>query len=202
MKDFKQTYRLENPPIPKDLAFLEGADCDHYLHDVQIVQEQANCNREAIARTICEHMDFHVIDSFHTIHNYIDVPNRILRKGSVSAQRGQQLLIPINMRDGALLCVGKGNPDYNFSAPHGAGRLMSRSKAKETISLDEFKESMKGIFSTSVNTSTIDESPMAYRNMDEIVENIHPTAEIIEHLIPIYNFKASVPDDVEDVEND
>lgn len=191
LEELSASYQKAHPSVPAELACLTGADCEAYLHDIAIVQAFARDNREAIAEAILRAAGLHEAASFHTVHNYIDVENRILRKGSVSAQRGEDLLIPINMRDGALLCKGKGNPDYNCSAPHGAGRLMSRSKAKASISLEAFQESMKGIYSTSVNTSTIDESPMAYRGIDEIVENIRPTAEIIDRLVPIYNFKAS-----------
>lgn len=176
--------------VPHELAYCEGDLFDMYIHDMKITQKYAHWNREAIADTIIHAMHLNVVDAFHTVHNYIDTDNMILRKGSVSAQKGETLLIPINMRDGSLLCVGKGNPDWNFSAPHGAGRIKSRSKAKETITLSEFKKSMEGIFTTSVNRSTIDESPMAYKSIDEIVDNIDPTVDIIEILTPIYNFKS------------
>ena len=133
---------------------------------------------------------FHVEEQFTTIHNYIDVENMILRKGSVSARAGERLLIPINMRDGSLLCTGKGNEDWNFSAPHGAGRLMSRSAAKETFTVSEFKKQMEGIYTTSVGRSTLDECPMAYKGMDDIVNNVEPTVTIDAIIKPIYNFKA------------
>jgi RNA-splicing ligase RtcB len=138
-----------------------------------------------------KNMKLHEVERFETIHNYIDTENMILRKGSVSAQDGEKLIIPINMRDGSLICIGKGNSDWNYSAPHGAGRLKSRSEAKESISMSEYKKSMEGIFTTCVNNSTIDESPMAYKPMQEIVDNIQDTVEIIEVIKPIYNFKAS-----------
>ena len=131
------------------------------------------------------------VESFQTIHNYIDVDEMILRKGSVSAKAGEKLLIPINMRDGSLICIGKGNEDWNFSAPHGAGRLLSRTTAFERLTMEEYEKQMEGIYTTCVNNSTLDESPMAYKNMDDIVSNIGPTAEIIAHIKPIYNFKAA-----------
>lgn len=178
--------------VPKELAYCTGELFDRYIHDMKITQEYAYWNREAILNTIVDEMHLHVVEQWQTIHNYIDTENMILRKGSVSAQAGEKLLIPINMRDGSLICVGKGNPDWNYSAPHGAGRLMSRSEAKQNITLSEFKKTMKeaGIYSTSVNQSTIDESPMAYKPMQEIIDNIQDTVEIIDVIKPIYNFKA------------
>lgn len=153
--------------VPKELAYCEGELFDKYIHDMKITQEYAYWNREAILDTIVDEMHLHVVDQWQTIHNYIDTENMILRKGSVSAQAGEKLIIPMNMRDGSLICIGKGNHDWNFSAPHGAGRLMSRSEAKQSISMSEFKKTMSdaGIYSTSVNKSTIDESPMAYKPM-------------------------------------
>lgn len=177
-------------PIPKELSYIVGDNFKNYIHDMRIVQEYALLNRKTIADRIIHNMDLHVIEQFDTIHNYIDLENMILRKGSISAQLGEKVIIPMNMRDGSLICIGKGNPDWNFSAPHGAGRIMSRSKAKETVSFDEFTESMKGIFSTSVVQSTIDESPMVYKPMDEIIENVKDTVEIVDVIKPIYNFKA------------
>lgn len=190
IKSIKSTTQT----VPHELAYCEGDLFDMYIHDMKITQKYAHWNREAIADTIIHAMHLNVVDAFHTVHNYIDTDNMILRKGSVSAQKGETLLIPINMRDGSLLCVGKGNPDWNFSAPHGAGRLKSRSQAKETITLSEFKKSMEGIFTTSVNKSTIDESPMAYKSIDEIVDNIEPTVDIMDIITPIYNFKAGADD--------
>lgn len=178
--------------VPKELAYCEGELFDKYIHDMKITQEYAYWNREAILDTIVDEMHLHVVEQWQTIHNYIDTENMILRKGSVSAQAGEKLLIPINMRDGSLICIGKGNPDWNYSAPHGAGRLMSRSEAKQNITLSEFKKTMKeaGIYSTSVNQSTIDESPMVYKPMQEIIDNIQDTVEIVDIIKPIYNFKA------------
>lgn len=178
--------------VPKELAYCEGELFDKYIHDMKITQEYAYWNREAILDTIVDEMHLHVVEQWQTIHNYIDTENMILRKGSVSAQAGEKLIIPINMRDGSLICIGKGNSDWNYSAPHGAGRLMSRSEAKQSITLSEFKKTMKeaGIYSTSVNQSTIDESPMAYKPMQEIIDNVKDTVEIIDIIKPIYNFKA------------
>ena len=176
--------------IPRDLAYVQGSDFDNYIHDMRITQEHAKINRETIVEIICSYMGWHVKDQIHSIHNYIDTENMILRKGSVSAQSGERIIIPMNMRDGSLICVGKGNPDWNFSAPHGAGRLMSRSRAKENISLEEYQDSMNGIYSTCVGYSTIDESPMAYKPMSEIVNSVGDTVNVVDIIKPIYNFKA------------
>ena len=157
---------------------------------MQIVQEFADQNRRAIARIILEKMNLDVEDQFSTVHNYLDMDNMILRKGAVSAQAGQRLLIPISMKDGALLCTGKGNPDWNFSAPHGAGRLMSRKDAKETLTMDEFTAAMTGIWTSSVCEATLNESPMAYKPMDAILNTIQDTAEVQDILRPKYNYKA------------
>jgi RNA-splicing ligase RtcB len=135
-------------------------------------------------------MNFNIDESFETIHNYIDFKRMILRKGAVSAELNEKLLIPINMRDGSLICIGKGNADWNYSAPHGAGRLFSRSKAKEIINIDDFKDSMKDVYSSSVSESTLDESPFAYKDMSEIIENIQDTVEIVEIIKSVYNFKS------------
>lgn len=182
--------------VPKELAYCEGELFDKYIHDMKITQEYAYWNREAILDTIVDEMHLHVVEQWQTIHNYIDTENMILRKGSVSAQAGEKLIIPMNMRDGSLICIGKGNPDWNYSAPHGAGRLMSRSEAKQSISMSEFKKTMSdaGIYSTSVNKSTIDESPMAYKPMQEIIDNIGDTVEIVNIIKPVYNFKAGEED--------
>ena len=179
--------------IPRDLCYLTGQDRENYLHDMEICQQFAARNRQRIAADILWHLGRPCLDSFETIHNYIDMESNIVRKGAISAREGQRLLIPMNMRDGCILGIGKGNPDWNYSAPHGAGRIMSRIKAKETISMDDYRNTMReaNIFTTSVNESTIDESPMAYKPMDEIVRLIEPTVEIIDILKPIYNFKAA-----------
>lgn len=177
--------------VPDELAYVEGKLFEDYIHDMKIVQRFATLNRRAITDVIMVGMRFTKVEEFTTVHNYIDTDAMILRKGSVSAKKGEKLLIPINMRDGSLLCVGKGNPDWNFSAPHGAGRLMSRSKALESLTMEEYKKEMQGIYSTCINTDTLDESPMAYKSMGEIVKQIQPTAEIIKIIKPVYNFKAS-----------
>lgn len=176
--------------IPKPLAYVEGELLDQYLHDMKIAQEFAMYNRKAMIDVIVKGLGLHITEQFTTIHNYIDIENKILRKGAVSAQDGEVLLIPINMRDGSLVCVGKGNEDWNCSAPHGAGRLMSRSAAKETFTVSEFKKQMEGIYTTSVSRSTLDECPMAYKRIEDIVDNISPTVDIKAIIKPIYNFKA------------
>ncbi|WP_101696383.1 RtcB family protein [Clostridium minihomine] len=177
--------------VDKNLAFCEGQLFDDYLHDMAIVQRYAELNRRAIVQEIVKQMKFKISDSFTTIHNYIDLDAMILRKGAISAKAGERVLIPMNMRDGSLICVGKGNPDWNCSAPHGAGRLMSRSVAKASITLTQFKQSMQGVYSSTVNKSTIDEAPFAYKPMEEIVANIGDTVEIINTIKPLYNFKAA-----------
>jgi len=177
--------------ISKQLAYVQGESYRNYLHDMKIVQQYAVYNRKAIVDEIMNRMGFEIEDQFTTIHNYIDLESMILRKGAISARKGERVLIPINMRDGSLICVGKGNNDWNYSAPHGAGRLMSRRKAKEIISLEEFKKSMEGIYTTTVNRSTLDECALAYKPMDEIIDNIQDTVEIIDIIKPVYNFKAS-----------
>ena len=164
---------------------------DDYLHDVDVCQKFAERNREKMAEIILSRLELKALNTFQTIHNYIDVNEMILRKGAVSAKKGEKLLIPINMRDGSLICIGKGNDDWNNSAPHGAGRLMSRTTAFEKLTMAEYESEMKGIYTTCVVPDTLDESPMAYKSMNEIVENIEPTAEIISIIKPIYNFKAA-----------
>ena len=182
--------KAKKSPVPKSLAYVEGDMFERYLHDMKIAQKLASLNRQAMMDIIVKEMGLHVVEQFTTIHNYIDVDNMILRKGSVSAKDGERLIIPINMRDGSLICTGKGNSDWNYSAPHGAGRLMSRSAAKETFTVSEFKKQMEGIFTTSVNRSTLDECPMAYKSIEDIVGNIEPTVSIDAIIKPIYNFKA------------
>ena len=176
--------------IPKEFCYLEGPDRDDYLHDMRLCQEFATRNRELIAKRICIAMGWNIMNTFHTVHNYIDRDNMV-RKGAISAKKNEMVLIPINMRDGCIIAIGKGNEDWNNSAPHGAGRVMSRNKARESVSLDEFKKSMNGIFTTSINESTIDESPMVYKPMHEIIENIRDTVDIYKLIRPIYNFKAN-----------
>lgn len=193
--ELHRNFKAVNPNIPKDLCYLEGKYREDYLHDMRICQKFAYMNRVMIAQIICNHMgwgvDADMPDYFECIHNYIDHDSNIVRKGAISAKLGEKVLIPINMRDGCIIGAGKGNEDWNQSAPHGAGRVMSRTKAKELVSLEEFEKSMDGIYTTSVNQSTIDESPMAYKTMDEIIENIKDTVEIVDIIKPIYNFKAN-----------
>ena len=177
--------------IEKQLAYVEGELFEQYIHDMKIVQHFAVLNRKAMMDVILTEMGLTKVDEFTTIHNYIDTDHMILRKGSVSAQKGEKLLIPINMRDGSLVCIGKGNPEWNCSAPHGAGRLFSRKEASEKLSMEEYSREMEGIFTTCVNTKTLDESPMAYKSMNEIMTQIEPTAEIVDHIKPVYNYKAS-----------
>ena len=179
--------------VPKDLAFVSGYLFDDYINDMRIMQHFAMLNRKAMVNTISIGLHLkeeEIVDQFTTIHNYIDTENMILRKGAVSAQKGEKLLIPINMRDGSLICIGKGNEDWNCSAPHGAGRVMSRTQARKGLSMDEFKAEMSGIWSSTVTKGTLDEAPMAYKTMDDIVANIGPTADIVNVIKPIYNFKA------------
>lgn len=193
-RDIENTIKIlkmQQGPIPKDLCYVEGEDFENYLHDMEITQKFATLNRELIADQIVSNMGFHVISSFQTIHNYIDIDNKILRKGAVSADEDELLIIPMNMRDGSLICKGRGNPEWNYSAPHGAGRIMSRSQAKNSISIEEFKNSMKSIYTTCVTESTIDESPMVYKPMQEILDNIQDAVEVIDIVKPIYNFKAN-----------
>lgn len=176
--------------IPRQLAYVSGDLFERYIHDMKIVQRYAGLNRRAMMDEIVKGMKLHVTEQFTTIHNYIDTEAMILRKGAVSARKGEKLLIPINMRDGSLICMGKGNDDWNQSAPHGAGRLMSRSAAKESFTVSEFKKQMSGIYTTSVNRDTLDECPMAYKGMDDIVDNIGDTVDVLRVIKPIYNFKA------------
>ena len=177
--------------VPKNLAFVEGELFREYIDDMHRLQRFADLNRKAMVHSILKGMKLTETERFTTIHNYIDTDAMILRKGAVSAKAGEKLLIPINMRDGSLICTGKGNPDWNFSAPHGAGRKLSRADAKNSLSMEEYRREMEGIFTTCVSRDTIDESPMAYKDMDEITAQITPTAEIVSHIVPVYNFKAA-----------
>lgn len=176
--------------VPKDLAYVGGMLFHYYLHDMEIVQEYAKWNRIAITDDICTFMNWEIEDDFETIHNYIDTNRMILRKGAVSAKKGEILLIPMNMRDGSIICRGKGNPDWNYSAPHGAGRIMSRAEAFKSLDIQEFKREMHGVYSTSVCEETIDESPMAYKPMESIIDNIGDAVDILKVIKPVYNFKA------------
>ena len=187
IKKVKSTKRTN---IPKNLAYVEGKSFDDYIHDMKIAQHYAVLNRRAMVDVILKEMKLHAVDEFTTIHNYIDLDNMILRKGAVSAQKGERLIIPINMRDGSLICIGKGNPEWNCSAPHGAGRLMSRAQAKESFTVSQFKQEMSGIYTTSVGRDTLDECPMAYKPMESILQNIAVTVDVHKIIRPIYNFKA------------
>ncbi|NLK01516.1 MAG: RtcB family protein [Clostridiaceae bacterium] len=186
----RMAARLQ-PKIERDLAYLEGKLLQDYLNDMKIMQDYAVQNRKAMAETIITGMDWQTGERFTTIHNYIDLDTMILRKGAISARAGEKVLIPLNMRDGSLLCVGKGNPDWNFSAPHGAGRIMSRNEAKRVLTLQDFRHSMEGVFSTSIRRDTLDEAPMAYKSLESLLEYLDQTVEILHHLTPVYNFKAS-----------
>lgn len=188
---YQKIAEERQPFADKDLAFLTGEARDFYLHDMELAQEFARLNRHAMMYDILQYLGAEPVETFTTIHNYIEPETHILRKGAVSAKAGEKFIVPINMRDGSLICVGKGNEDWNYSAPHGAGRLMSRKQARENLSVDEFKKQMDGIYTTSANASTLDESPMAYKGMENIVNNIEPTATIVERIEPIYNFKAA-----------
>ncbi|MCL2513163.1 MAG: RtcB family protein [Oscillospiraceae bacterium] len=172
------------------LAYLEGGPMEDYLHDMAIIQRYADLNRRAIMRELEKRVKFKIVEQFATVHNYIDLDTMILRKGAISAKAGERVLIPMNMRDGSLICAGKGNKDWNRSAPHGAGRLMSRSAAKESITLPQFEKAMKGVYSSTISRSTIDEAPFAYKPMEEIISNIKDTADIVKIIKPVYNFKA------------
>ena len=179
------------PDIPADLCYLSGKYLEDYLHDVVICQRFARRNREKMAEVLLERTGMSGSNAFHTIHNYIDTDEMILRKGAIAAHAGEKVLIPINMRDGSVLAVGKGNPEWNYSAPHGAGRLMSRTKAKNTLTLEEYQETMKGVYTTSVNENTLDEAPMAYKSLEDIIDVIRESVDVIDIMKPVYNFKAS-----------
>ena len=177
--------------MPEDLCYLYGTYFEDYLHDVEICQQYARRNREKMAEVILQRTGMTGLDSFHTIHNYIDTEEMILRKGAIAAHKGEKVLIPINMRDGSVLAVGKGNPEWNYSAPHGAGRLMSRKKAKEILSMEEYKKMMEGVYTTSVNESTLDEAPMAYKSLEDVMDVMKESVDVLDVMKPIYNFKAS-----------
>ena len=191
LKALAKTFAAKEPTLPRDLCFLYGSYMEDYLHDVDICQRFAERNRVKMAEIILERCGWCALETFQTIHNYIDVNEMILRKGAVSAKAGEKLLIPINMRDGSLICRGKGNEDWNCSAPHGAGRLMSRTAAFERLTMAEYEKEMAGIYSTCVLPDTLDESPMAYKSIDEILSHIGPTADVLARIKPVYNFKAA-----------
>lgn len=188
----REAYLKENKPmaVPHDLMWLEGEDMEAYLHDAAIATRFAETNRKAILDTIVSHLGGEITDHVVSTHNYID-SNRVLRKGAIRAHKGDNIVIPLNMRDGILLCAGSGNEEWNYSAPHGAGRLYSRSKAKEIFTVDEYAETMDGIYTTCVNSSTLDEAPFAYKDFEEIMEAIKPTVVVVDRLKPVYNFKAN-----------
>ena len=185
-----QVYESQ-PSMPDDLCYLSGKYLEDYLHDVVVCQSFARRSREKMTEIILERTGMTGADGFHTIHNYIDTDEMILRKGAIAAHKGEKVLIPINMRDGSVLAVGKGNPEWNYSAPHGAGRIMSRTKAKNELSLDQYKEEMAGVYTTSVNENTLDEAPMAYKSLEDIIDVIRESVDVIDVMKPIYNFKAS-----------
>ena len=191
LKQLKWDKENLEPTIPADLCWLYGKYLDDYLHDVEICQAFARRSREKMAEILMERSGLTGEESFHTIHNYIDTEEMILRKGAIAAHAGEKVLIPINMRDGSVLAIGKGNPEWNYSAPHGAGRIMSRTAAKNTLSMDEYRETMKGVYTTSVNDNTLDEAPMAYKSLDDIIDVIRDSVDVVDILRPVYNFKAS-----------
>ena len=184
-------HRKKENDIPDDLCFLYGKYLEDYLHDVEVCQTFARRNREIMAEILLEKTGLVAGEAFHTIHNYIDTEEMILRKGTIAAHEGEKVLIPINMRDGSVLATGKGNPEWNYSAPHGAGRIMSRKEAKNVLTLEEYQETMKGIYTTSINNKTLDEAPMAYKSLEDIIDSINDSVNIVEVLKPVYNYKAS-----------
>ena len=191
LKQLRELFHETAPSTPDDLCYLYGQYLDDYLHDVEICQAFAKRSRELMAEILLERTGLTGGESFHTIHNYIDTEEMILRKGAIAAHNGEKVLIPINMRDGSILAVGKGNPEWNYSAPHGAGRIMSRGKARATLSLEEYRKTMEGVYTTSVNENTLDEAPMAYKSLEDIIDVIRESVDVIDVMKPIYNFKAS-----------
>ena len=191
LNELQKEFERDKNIIPKDLAYLEGKERDNYLHDMKLCQEFAVLNRHTIANTIAEYMNFNIEDSFESVHNYISFEDNIVRKGAISAKKGEKVIIPINMKDGCILGYGKGNDEWNNSAPHGAGRIMSRKQAREKISMDEYEKSMENIYTTSVNEFTIDEAPFVYKTLDEILNHIGDTVEVERVIKPVYNFKAN-----------
>ena len=191
LKEMMREWEDKEPTIPADLCYVYGTYLDDYLHDVQICQQFAKRSREKMAEIMLEMLGLAAKDAFHTIHNYIDVEEHILRKGAIAAHAGEKVLIPINMRDGSVLAVGRGNPEWNYSAPHGAGRVLSRTKAKEVLNMEDYQKAMEGIYTTSVNEATLDEAPMAYKALADIIDVIEDSVDVIEVLRPVYNFKAS-----------
>lgn len=191
LNELQKEFERDKNIIPKDLAYLEGEEREKYLHDMKLCQEFAILNRKTIANTIAEYMGFNIDDSFESVHNYISFEDNIVRKGAISAKKGEKLIIPINMKDGCILGYGKGNAEWNNSAPHGAGRIMSRKQAKERITMEDYKKSMENVYTTSVNEFTIDEAPFVYKTLDEILNHIGDTVEVERIIKPVYNFKAN-----------
>ena len=191
LRKLEKEFAEKTPSVPEDLCYVYGPDFDDYLHDVEVCQRFARRNREKMAEVLLSRTGLTAGEAFHTIHNYIDTDEMILRKGAIAAHEGEKVLIPINMRDGSVLAIGKGNPEWNYSAPHGAGRLMSRRAARDNLDMAEYREAMKGIYTTSVSTSTLDEAPMAYKSLEDIIDVIRESVDVIEVLKPIYNFKAA-----------
>ena len=194
LKQLEREFKTQDLDAPQDICWLWGEYLENYLHDVEICQRFARRSREKMAEIILERTGMKALEAFHTIHNYIDTDEMILRKGAIAAHKGEKVLIPINMRDGSVLAVGRGNPEWNYSAPHGAGRIMSRTAARNTLSMAEYRESMKGIFTTSVSAETLDEAPMAYKSLEDIIDVIRDSVDIIEVMKPVYNFKAAGDD--------
>jgi RNA-splicing ligase RtcB len=191
LTDLAKEYENFEPRVPSEFAYLEGKYREAYLHDMKICQEFAVLNRYTIAKRITEHMGWKLDDYFESVHNYISFDDNIVRKGAISAREGERVIIPINMRDGCIIGVGKGNSDWNYSAPHGAGRIMSRKEARERVNLEEYREAMSGIYTTSVTEETVDEAPFVYKSLEEILYHITPTVEVTRVIKPVYNFKAS-----------
>ena len=191
LKELKNSFEVQDLLVPEDICWLYGTFLEDYLHDVEICQRFAKRSREIMAEVILERTGMSAVEGFHTIHNYIDTDEMILRKGSIAAHEGEKVLIPINMRDGSVIAVGKGNAEWNYSAPHGAGRLMSRAKAKETLNMESYRKSMEGIYTTSVNEKTLDEAPMAYKSLEDIIDVIRESVDVLDIMKPVFNFKAS-----------
>ncbi|MBQ2456282.1 MAG: RtcB family protein [Firmicutes bacterium] len=194
LKALEKEYHAKVSAVPEDICWLYGTYLDDYLHDVEICQAFARRSREKMAEIILERTGMTAVEAFHTIHNYIDTEEMILRKGAIAAHAGEKVLIPINMRDGSVIAMGRGNPEWNYSAPHGAGRIMSRTKAKETIDMEAYRQSMAGVYTTSVNEDTIDEAPMAYKSLSDIIDVIRDSVDVLDVMKPVYNFKASGDD--------
>ena len=191
LKNLEKEYTAKNPDVPEDLCWLHGSFLEDYLHDVEICQQFARRSREKMAEILLERTGMTAVSSFHTIHNYIDTQEKILRKGAIAAHAGEKVLIPINMRDGSVIATGKGNPEWNYSAPHGAGRVMSRAAARASVNLEEYRKSMEGIYTTSVNKNTLDEAPMVYKSLEDIIGVISESVDIVDIMKPVYNFKAA-----------